>query len=50
MDIQKRSNLTIGLTILVALLFLSPVVKVVQPVGFLCNVVFAGLVVIAMIC
>lgn len=44
MDIQKRSNLTIGLTILVALLFLSPVVKVVQPVGFLFNVVFAGLV------
>lgn len=44
MGIQKRSNLTIGLTILVALLFLSPVVKVVQPVGFLFNVVFAGLV------
>lgn len=41
-DTQKRSNLAIALTILVAILFSTPVVKLIQPVGFLFNVVFAG--------
>lgn len=44
MDSQKRANLAIGLTILVALVFLSPIIKLIQPVGFLFNMVFAGLI------
>lgn len=44
MSIRKRSNLVIALTILVAILFSTPIVKLIQPVGFLFNVVFAGLI------
>ena len=44
MGSQKRANLAIGLTILVALVFLSPIIKLIQPVGFLFNMVFAGLI------
>lgn len=42
MTIQKRSNLVLILTIIIAVLFTTPLMNYLQPIGFLFNVVLAG--------